>query len=105
IRSHPIGNGAENFIANTMTIGIVDGLEMIQIHQQERKLLTESILARKEGSKGVVECTAVKQLGQTIVVSAVGESILGLVRPDYRTVQFFEHAMEIRRNTHTYLLL
>ncbi|MCY1525736.1 hypothetical protein D9M68_607270 [compost metagenome] len=77
--AHALAEGAQAGIAHAVAVLVVDPLEEVDVHQQQRQLAAMALGTGAHGREQVVELVAVAQLGQA-VGAAQGVQALALLQ-------------------------
>ncbi len=76
-RQQPLRGVAQQHVAHRMSVGVIDGLEAIEVHEQQRHLPAGAFAMRDRLFHAVLEQQAVGQAGQRIVVGEILDLRLG----------------------------
>jgi hypothetical protein len=76
---NPVRDGGQHLVTGRMAEGVVDDLEVVQVHEQGRHRGAQSFRGRKIRFENVQDPGPVMQPGQRVVKGLVGQRLLSLV--------------------------
>ena len=82
------GYALEHLITNSVTVGVVDGFELVDIGQDEREVMLAVVVELQ----GLVERSAIEQVGQRVVLGLMlDDHVRGLVFREHAVIRFRQH--------------